>query len=348
MPRIDELIDKISPATFITTLDCTSGYWQIPVQEESRDKTAFKTSKGLFEWNVLSFGLRNASATFQRTVNKILEPHQDYSSSYIDDIAIYDFQWSQHLQHLDNVFTSIGQAGLTLRINKCSFAQPTVKYVGHIIGSGFKKADSEKTDTIKNFVIPHTKALWRSFNGMASYYRQYIPNLAKLMLPLTELTKKNQPTSSKNTDQVVKAFEKIKSELMSSKVLRPPDFSRPFIIQCDASNYAVGACLAQVDIEGNEHPVEFASSKLSDTQSRWSTIEKEAYAVIFALRKFDSIVYRQPITIYTDHNPLHFLVNSLPKSSKLIRWSLALQRYDITIKHRAGNLNANCDALSRL
>ena len=121
MPRIDELIDKISPVTYISTLDCTSGYWQIPVEEQSKDKTAFKTNKGLFEWNVLSFGLKNASATFQRTVNKILEPYQEFSDSYIDDIAIHSKDWKLHLQHLDKVLSAISDAGMTLRLKKMFF-----------------------------------------------------------------------------------------------------------------------------------------------------------------------------------------------------------------------------------
>ena len=348
MPRIDDLINKISPAKFITTLDCTSGYWQIPVHPDSKDKTAFKTNKGLFQWNVLSFGLKNASATFQRTMNKILEPHQAYAESYIDDSSIYSNSWQEHVDHVDKVLTAFEKAGMTLRLKKCSFAKPSVKFVGHIIGSGKKTVDTEKIETIMKLPIPDTKSLWRSFNGMASYYRAYIPNLAQLIAPLNELTRKHQPNKIQPTESIVQSFEAIKKALCGAEVLRPPDFTKEFIIQCDASNYAIGACLAQINNEGEEHPIEFASSKLSATQQRWSTIEKEAYAIIFALRKFDHFVYGQPITIYTDHNPLHFLVNSLPKSSKLTRWSLALQRYEITIKHRAGKMNSNCDALSRL
>jgi hypothetical protein len=183
---------------------------------------------------------------------------------------------------------------------------------------------------------------------MVNYYRAYIPNMSELLIPLTELTKHKMPNKTNNTDKVLEAFEQLKTALCSTKVLRTAQYDRDFIVQTDASDYAVGACLAQLDDEGNEHPIAFASGKLSDTQARWSTIEKEAYAIIFALKKFDHMIFGQNIIVYSDHNPLHFLADSIPKSSKLTRWSLALQRYNLKIEHRAGKLNANCDALSRL
>ena len=348
MPRIDDLLQEVSKSKYISTLDCTSGYWQLSVHPESRDKTAFTTHRGLYEWNVLSFGLRNAGASFQKTINTILKAHRKYACAYIDDTSVHSAEWDEHLQHLDAVLTAFGEAGMTLKLSKCKFGQSSVKYVGHVIGSGNISADQSKISAILNLPIPTTKKLWRSFIGMVNYYRAYIPNMAQLLIPLTELTKNKMSNKVEITEAVTKSFEELKVALCSPEVLRTAQYDRDFIIQCDASFYAVGACLAQIDDDGSEHPIAFASSKLSDVQRRWSTIEKEGYAIIFALRKFDSIIFGQNIILFTDHNPLHYLTNSLPKSSKLTRWSLALQRYNLTIKHRAGKLNANCDALSRL
>jgi len=156
------------------------------------------------------------------------------------------------------------------------------------------------------------------------------------------------PNKVVNTDKVKEAFQVIKDALCSTKVLRTARFDREFILQTDASDYAVGACLSQKDDDGSEHPVAFVSCKLTDTQIRSSTIEKESFAIMFALKKLDYIIFGHKIVVFSDHNPLHYLVDATPKSSKLTRWALALQRYDISIMHRPGVQNANADALSRL
>ena len=349
MVRIDDLLQVVGNSSFISTLDNTAGYWQIPVHPDSRDKTAFVTHRGSYQWNVLSFGLRNAGATFQKTVNQILKPHRSYASAYIDDTSVYSNTWEDHLEHLDSVIGAFGQFGMTLRLSKCKFGMPTVKYVGHKIGSGTIQADQSKIEAILNIKMPTTKKLLRSFIGMTNYYQKYIPNLSARLVPLTKLTKSKLPNQLQITDDAVKAFEDVKSALCSTKVLRTARFDRDFIVQTDASDYAVGACLSQLDDEGCEHPIAFASEKFSDVQSRWSTIEKEGYAIIFALRKFDHYIFgHNAVVVYSDHNPLHFLIDATPKSSKLTRWMLALQRYNITVEHRAGSKNANCDALSRL
>ena len=293
MPRIDDLVQEVGKSNFISTLDCTSGYWQIEVHPESRDKTAFITHRGLFHWNVLSFGLKNAGATFQKTINTILKDYRKYACAYIDDTSVHSNTWEEHLVHLDAVLTAFENSGMTLKLSKCKFGKSTVKYVGHIIGSGRIAADQSKIAAILDMPVPTTKKLWRSFIGMVNYYRAYIPNMAELLIPLTELTKSKMPNKVRITEAVTRAFEEFKEILCSPKVLRTARYDRDFIIQCDASFYAVGACLAQLDNDGSEHPIAFASSKLSDVQRRWSTIEKEGYAIIFALRKFDAMVFGQ-------------------------------------------------------
>ena len=348
MTRIDDLLQEVGESHYISTLDNTSGYWQIPVHPDSKDKTAFITHRGLYHWNVLSFGLKNAGATFQKTVNHILKPHMSYAKAYIDDTSVHSGTWDDHLFHLDQVLTAFENAGMTLKLRKCKFGMSKVKYVGHIIGSGTVEADTSRIEAILNIPVPQTKKLWRSFIGMANYYRAYIPNMSQILIPLTNLTKNNRPLKPVITDEVISAFDLVKKALCSPQVLHTACFDRDFIIQTDASEYAVGACLTQLDDEGLEHPIAFASYKFSDTQRRWSTIEKEGFAIIFALRKFDSIVFGCKIVVYSDHNPLHYLTESTPKSSKLLRWALALQRYNLTVEHRPGKLNINADALSRL
>src|SRR5271163_3328668 len=150
------------------------------------------------------------------------------------------------------------------------------------------------------------------------------------------------------TDEQRESFCRLKDRLCSSEVLAAPRYDRPFQIECDASEYAVGCCLSQIDDEGNERHIAFASSKLTDTQRRWSVLEKEGYAVVYALRQFDVLVFGSPVDVYCDHDPLQYMINNSPKSAKMTRWALGLARYDLRVHHKAGALNVNADCLSRL
>jgi len=182
---------------------------------------------------------------------------------------------------------------------------------------------------------------------MASYYRDFIPNFATIALSLTELTKDTNRKFEFNTTQL-SAFNALKVALSQCATLATPQYDRPFIIQTDASEYAVGACLAQLDDLGREKPLCYASSKLTAIQRRWSVIEKESYAVMFTLNKFGHTVYNSPINLFCDHNPLIHLINGIPSSPKLTCWSLSLQKFDINLQYKKGILNMNADCLSRL
>jgi RNase H-like domain found in reverse transcriptase/Reverse transcriptase (RNA-dependent DNA polymerase) len=348
MTDIEQLLQDVSKCNYISLLDCSSGFWQIEVAEDSKPCTAFITHRGLYHWNVLSFGLRNASATFQKTMNVVLNDHKKYASSYIDDTAVHSVTFEDHLAHLDAVLTTFESVGLTLKLSKCVFCKNSLKYVGHVIGSGTIAADEDKINAILNIAVPTTKKLIRSFTGMANYYRRYIPNLSTLLIPLTELCKKDAPKTVVVTQRLVDAVNCIKQALCSTRVLRSACFEKDFYVQTDASKVAVGACLSQLDDEGDDYPIAFASCKLSTAQQNWSTVEREAFAIIFALKRFDHWLFGSKVIVVSDHNPLSYLLNCVPKSSKLMRWALALQRYNIVVKHRPGRLHGNCDALSRL
>jgi len=346
IPVIDEMLNKISPANFITSLDCTAGYWQIEMNPESVESTAFITDSGLYEWLVMPFGVLNASSTYQRVMNRVLEAHKRYACAYIDDASIYSIRWEDHLEHLSKVLKSIQEAGLTLRLSKCAFAQSHIKFLGHEIGSGDKNILPEKLETLRAIQPPTSKKLVRSVLGMFGFFRTFIPNFAEIAAPLTEMTKGRSASKFVLNEPQLAAFEQLKRELCSNRTLKPPDYTRPFKIYTDASNLSAAACLTQ-EIDGNDRPVAFASAKFTDVQRNWSVIEKESFAVIFALRKFDKYIFGYHIELFTDHNPLQYLAKTIPQSAKLTRWALALQRYDIEIKHVAGKLNHVADYLSR-
>jgi hypothetical protein len=183
---------------------------------------------------------------------------------------------------------------------------------------------------------------------MCNYYRNFIEGYSSLARPLTDLTKKSVPTVIPWNEEALASFEVLKQKLCSAPVMTIAEVSKKFILHVDASGYAVGACLSQIDDTGEEHPIAYASQKLNSSQCKWSTIEKEAYAVIWALKRFDSLLFRAKIEIVSDHNPLAYIVESSSKSARLTRWSLALQRYYCSLSHRAGSKHANADMLSRL
>ena len=188
----------------------------------------------------------------------------------------------------------------------------------------------------------------KSLVGLISYYISYIDHLADHIKPLTEMIKRNKPVVLHPTETEIEVFEFVKTLLMSAPILRCPDYSQPFIIQADASNIGTGSTLSQM-FDGEEHPIAYASCAFTDTQRNWITVERECYAIVHALKKFDSFIYGREIKIVTDHNPLVFITESAPDNPKLVRWKLSLQRYNIvSITHRRGSENGNCDAISRL
>ena len=347
IPHPDELLMKISGANFITTLDCCSGFWQIPIFPGDTYKTAFSTGDGLYEWLVMPFGIKTATSTFQRTMSEVLKGLEEYTAAYVDDISVHSHNFSQHLGHVDNILTRFIEVGMTLKLSKCCFARSEVPFIGHLVGSGSCKVQFNKVEAITKIPEPRDKKALRSFLGMCSYYRRHVPAYAEIALPLTELTKGTRNTSIQFTNKERQAFDDLKIALCNAAVLKTPDFSIDFIIRTDASEFAIGACLSQVQ-DGCEVPLAFVSAKLNSAQRNYSTIEKEAYAIVFALGKFEFIVLGYKINLYTDHAPLQYVTSCMSHSSKLTRWALSLARYNIVVQSIKGKDNVVSDCLSRL
>ena len=349
MPNLNDLIQKVGSAKFITTTDCRSGYWQLPIKHEDRWLTAFAYDGGLWEWTRLPFGLRTSGNTFVRCIQMILNPIRDFSFSFVDDLSVCSFNWHQHMDQLGAFLTEIRKSGLTLNVKKCSFAKPEVKFVGHVIGSGRHRPDERKLATVMDLSRPITKRDVRRVLGFFSYFRAYIPNAADLTHVLSNLVAKNKPVKVVWTDLEDRAFQQLKQALCecTRRNLYTIRYGEPFGVHVDASKYAVGACLTQWNEDGSERPISFASSKLSGSQLSWAAIEKEAYAVVWALNKFRTWCFEVPIVVFSDSNPLTYLTSGATKSAKLTRWSLALQEYNVTFKYRRGSLNIVPDFLSR-
>ncbi|CAM4707096.1 unnamed protein product [Lepidochelys kempii] len=347
MPRTDELVEKLGRAQFISTLDLTKGYWQVPLDESAKERSAFITHLGLYEFNVLPFGLRNAPATFQRLVDGLLAGLGEYAVAYLDDVAIFSDSWADHLEHLQKVLERIREAGLTVKAKKCQIGLNRVTYLGHQVGQGTISPLQAKVDAIQKWPVPKSKKQVQSFLGLAGYYRRFVPHYSQIAAPLTDLTKKKQPNAVQWTGKCQKAFNKLKATLMSDPVLRAPDFDKPFLVTTDASERGVGAVLMQKGPDQEFHPVVFLSKKLSERESNWSVTEKECYAIVYALEKLRPYVWGRRFHLQTDHAALKWLHTVKETNRKLLRWSLALQDFDFDIQHISGASNKVADALSR-
>ncbi|GBN03453.1 Retrovirus-related Pol polyprotein from transposon opus [Araneus ventricosus] len=348
MENITDLINQVGHANVITCLDVLKGYWEIPLEEESRDFTSFKTHRDQYRWKVMPFGLRNAAASFQKVMNSALSEYREFCKAYLDDIAIFSCDWDTHLKLLNVVLSKLTELKFTVNVKKCVFAKTQLKYLGHIIGDGRHEPDPEKLRAIEIIERPRTKSALKSALGLFNYYRNYIKNYAEIAKPLTDLTKKYVPESIPWTDVEELSFQELKNLLYEAPTLYTPDPKKSCVIQCDASSYGVGACLSQRDDKGNLYPISFASQKFNKVHQNWATIGREAYAVVWSIKKFENYVFGANIEIITDHNPLTFLQKSAPQSAKLKRWALALQRYNIHISHCPGAQLKNADGLSRL
>ena len=314
------------------------------MDEEATKISAFVTPHGQFQWKYMPFGLRNAPGTFQRLVRRVLHGLEDFTGAYLDDIIIFSNSWRAHLRHVRQVLDRIHSANLTLKKAKCVFATAEVEYLGHTVGLGKVAPRLAKVEAILQFPRPADRKQLRSFLGIAGYYRKFLPHYAHIAACLTNMLRKG--TKFIWSEDAEKAFVDIKSRLASRPILRPPDFTQPFAIAVDASAVAIGANLLQV-VDGIEHPICYFSKRLNKHQQNYATIEKEAFALILAVRTFSVYFGSHPVTVYTDHSPLQFLKSMANYNQKLLRWSLELQQYNLEIVHRPGRQNLIPDILSR-
>ena len=344
LPRIDDLLDKMRGKSVFSTLDAKTGYWQIQMEENSREKTAFITSDGLYEFKVMPFGLCNAPATFQRLMQRVLRGLEDFCSVYIDDVIVFSSSIEEHLDHLQQIFVRLRRIGLKLQPKKCTFGSQEVLYLGHLVSAKGIFPNPAKTKAVKEFPVPTNVKAVRRFLGLASYYRRFVPNFAKVASPLHALTRQDIPFQW--TAQCQLAFEKLKDLLTAPPVLAYPNFAAKFVLHTDASGEGLGAVLEQ-EQDGKLHPVAYASGSLSKSEKNYGVTELEALGVVWAIKHFRSYLIGHKCVIFTDHAPLKSMLSAKHPSGKLARWSQTLAEVDVEIQYRPGRKHSNADALSR-
>ena len=345
LPRIDDCLAALGGNKYFSLLDLVSGYWQVPMATDDKEKTAFTTPSGLYEFDVLPFGLSNAPATFQRLMDVVLAGLKWHNLLvYLDDICVFSDSFETHLASLTQTFERLRSFNLKLKPGKCHILQREFRYLGHIISAGGMSTDPVKTTAVKAMPAPRNVKGVRSFLGICNYYRRFIDKFAIVGKPLYTLL--NTTEKFVWTDAHQRSFEDLKVSLTTAPMLKFPDYNAMFIVQTDASDDGLGAVLSQ-RITGEERVIEYSSRTLRPAEVNWTVREKEALAIIYACETFRPYVYLTKFVIETDHHSLQWLMTA-KTPARLVRWALRLSEFDFEIKYRKGSSNSNADALSRL
>ncbi|XP_071503098.1 uncharacterized protein [Diadema antillarum] len=342
----EEIFAKLANDMYFTKIDLAKGYWQVPLTENAKELTAFVTSDGLYQFSTMPIGLVNAPASLSRIMRDLLRGLSNVDN-FIDDILIHTATFEEHIVTLNEVLRRLRQANLTARPTKCFIGYRSVEFLGHCVGQGELRPVQDKVKAVKNAPRPRTKKQLRSFLGLVGYYRRFIPNFAAIAAPLTDRTKKGEPTVIRWGDAEEMAFNTLKKKLEKEPILHLPDLDAPFILRTDASDIGLGAILLQ-ERDGRKFPVAYASRKLLPREQRYSVMERECLAIIWATQKFEAYLFGKHFELETDHQPLKCIARSKVANARILRWALALQPYRFTITAIKSSENVGADYLSRI
>ena len=345
LPNIEDAVNTLAGAKYFCTLDLASGYWQVEMSEEAKQKTAFVTREGLFQFNVMPFGLSNAPATFERLMELVLKGMTwRQCVVYIDDIIVFGETFKETHERLQSVFGRLRQAHLRLKPKKCFLFKPSTLYLGYVVSAEGVKPDPNKVEALRTWHRPCDIKGLRAFLGMASYHRKFIRNFSEIAEPLINLTRRKNPWLWEGPQQV--AFETLRTALMTEPVLAHPLRDGEFILDTDASAHSLGGALYQMQ-SGEERLIGYASKTLSGAQKNYCTTKRELLAVVRMVKQFRHYLWGTKFTIRTDHASLTWLLRFKDADGMLARWIAELALYQLTVSYREGKNHLNADGLSR-
>ena len=352
LPRIEDSLQRLDNPQFFTSLDLTKGFWQIPIHPDDRKFFAFSTETMHLEYLVAPMGAKNSPSVLSSLMQLVLRglPPQ-HIIAYLDDILIATNTMEDHLLYLDKVLAAIEKAGLKLNPAKCSFAQDSVTCLGHLLSKDGIAPDPTNINKIRAWEPPANARKLKTFLGLTGYYRHFVRDYSKIAQPLTELTRDDAEWLWTEVHQA--AFEELKNYLTSNQVMNYPDFSKPFTVKSDASLKAIGYVLTQVtqEINGKEKVISYGSKKLSPTQQRWSTYDREYFALLCSIRANAHYLRHAPFIAITDHRPLlawRKIDAKKDPTGRRTRWAIELDTYDFELVYKKGKIHADADAMSRL
>ena len=340
MPKVEDTFSQLNGAKYFSTLDLRTRYHHIGLTTDSIPKTMFTSPFGKYEYVKVPF--RQALAYFQELMTGVLKDLL-FAMAHLDDIIIYSSTPEEHLKHIKTVFKKLCHTKLSMRLSKCHFFTKEIQYLGHTLGIEGIKPVLAKTEAIKAMhPLVNLKQVC-IFLRLVGYYKKFIKNFAKIVKPLTMLTRMDVKFEWKETHH--STFMKLKEAIIQAPILRYPDTTKPYIVYTDASNDACGAQLLQIH-NGTEFPVAFLSHTFTDTQRRWSTPEQEAYGIYFTIKKWNYYLQGADIIVRNDHKPLAWFLNGKNENTKINRWRLELTSYNITFEWISGARNKAADCLS--
>lgn len=341
MPIVDELLDELAGASMFTKLDFRSGYHQIYMAEGHEENTTFCTHNGLFEFLVMPFELTNAPATSQSFMNVIFaELLRKGVLVFVDDILIYSKTLEDHVKLLRQVFEILDKHQFFVKRSKCTFAKPSIEYLGHVISAHGVATDPSKIIAVQQWPAPKSVKDLRGFLGLTGYYRKFIQHYGLISQPLTQLLKKGVPFSWSPISQL--AFQTLKQKLVQAPVLALPDFSKGFVLETDASDFGIGAVLMQ-----DSHPIAYLSKALDSRNQALLVYEKECMTILMAVDKWRSYLQHHQFIIKTDHKSLLYLTKQRVTSKLQHKAMMRLMDLNFTIQYKQGVTNSAADALSR-
>jgi len=347
LPRIDATLDAIQGARYWSSVDLQAGFHQIDLDEESMEKTSFRTRNGAYEYTRLVFGLQNAATSFQRNMDLVLHGYiNQFAAVYIDDVLLWSADFDSHLEHIEKALQRFRQYGLQLKWEKSHWVRKSVPFLGHIVSRQGIAPDPAKIEAMQHYDVPRTVRQVRRFLGAAGYYRAFIPEFARRAAALTELTKAH--TRFRWGPEEQRAFDDLRTALVAKPVLAFPRRDRPYTLTTDASDEGLGAVLAQPGDDGQLHPVAYASKKLIPAEQNYHSTEKEALAIVWALKAFRPYLLGAELTVETDcMAALHVFTKKQP-TARIMRWLVEVAEFSpLRCKYRKGTSNQVADALSR-
>jgi transposase InsO family protein len=350
LPVPEDIFTTLNGGQVFSQIDLSDAYLQVELDEESKKLCNINTHRGVYAYQRLPFGTKSAPGIFQEIMTKMLAG-LPFATAYLDDIIVVSHNREDHRRHLHAVFGRISEYGFRVRLGKCTFYQPSIKYLGYIVDKDGRRPDPQKIRAIATMPAPTTVTTLRSFLGLANYYQSFVPNMRSIRHPLDNLLKKDAEWSWSKACQ--QAFDSIRGILKSDLLLTHYDPAVEVIVAADASEHGVGAVIQHRWSNGQIKAIAHASSSLMPAEQNYSQIEKEGLALIFAVKKFHKYIYGRHFTLLTDHRPLLSIFGSkkgipVHSANRLQRWAAALLAYDFKIEYRKSTEFGQADALSRL
>ena len=360
LPRICETLESLAGAAHYSTCDMNSGFWQVPMDEESKQYTAFTLgSMGLYECESMPFGLSNAPPTFQRLMlNCLGELNLTYCLIYLDDVIIFSRTEEEHLERMRVVFDRLREHGLKLKPSKCDVFKTEINYLAHHVSKKGVLPSKKNLEAIAECPPPDTYTKVKSFVGLVGHYRCFIKGFANIAAPLYDLTsRENKDKKSEHLDLPPKAreaFDRLKAACLQAPILSIPDFSKPFLLETDASGKGLGAVLSQKQSDGRYHPIAYASCIMNETEQRYHSNKQEFLALKWAVtEQFHEYLSpygknRNEFVVRTDNNPLTYIFSMANLDAAGQRWVAHLASYNFALEYQKGKDNTVADFLSRM